>query len=623
MGSVLAARLAEVEARELRPPPKLTVSQWADAKRMLSRESSAEPGRWHTDRAPYQREIMDAFNDPDIEAVVFIKAAQVGATEIVNNIVGYHIDQDACSILVVQPNVKPMAEAWSKDRLAPMLRDTPCLRDKVRDPRARDSGNTITHKVFPGGQLTVAGANSSAGLASRPIRIVLNDEIDRFPASAGSEGDPIALGKKRTITFWNRKEGLFSTPTLKGVSRIESAYDESDQRHYEVPCPRCGVYQCLEWQGIAFERDKDDQLIVDSVRYVCQTCAAAIDESEKPEMLERGYWVAARPMRSTAGFRLNGLYSPWLRWAECVQEFLDAKANPERLKVWVNTILGETWEEKGDRVDVTDRHLERHDAEVPSGVGVLTAGVDLQKDRLEVLVVGWGTGQESWRVWHERIYGDPVQDDVWQRLEVLLTRPYQHVNGAPQRIRCAAIDSGSYTDSVYRFVAPRQRRGVYAIKGRGEPGYPIIGRPAKRNRAGVRLFPVGIHAAKDMLFHRLKITRPGPGYMHFCVQKDEGLDAEYFAQFGAEMKITHYVRGVLMPRYKQIRARNEAIDLDNYALAALHILGRAVYEHLDQWVQRVDAQVTKGGTGGEEETEEKSRNAKASRRRRGFVDRWR
>ena len=216
------------------PPPDLQVDQWADSYRKLSSESSAEAGQWRTDRVPFQREIMQVINDPSVEEVVFIKSAQVGATEILLNTIGYYIDQEPSTILCIQPSLS-MAQAFSKDRLAPMLRDTPNLKNKVKDARTRDAENTTMHKKFSGGSISLVGANSASGLASRPIRILLCDEVDRYPASAGTEGDPISLGRKRTTTFWNRKIILTSTPTIKGLSRIEKAYAESDKRVYKVP----------------------------------------------------------------------------------------------------------------------------------------------------------------------------------------------------------------------------------------------------------------------------------------------------------------------------------------------------------------------------------------------------
>lgn len=327
------------------PPPRLTVSQWADAYRYLSPEASAEPGRWDTNRAAYQRGIMDAISDPRAETVVIMSSAQVGKTEIVNNLVGYHIHRDPAPILVIQPTTE-MCEAWSKDRLAPMLRDSPELRGRVSEAKAKTSGNTLRQKKFPGGHLAIVGANSAAGLASRPIRILCCDEVDRYPASAGSEGDPVKLGTKRTATFWNRKVILVSTPTTAGVSRIEKAFLESDQRHFFVPCPHCGDAQRLRWPQVKWT--DGDPL---SARYHCIACGAGWTDAERWAAVRKGEWVAEAPFTGTAGFHLNELYSPWRCMAETVRDFLDAKSRPDMLKTWVNTALGETWQEQGDAPD--------------------------------------------------------------------------------------------------------------------------------------------------------------------------------------------------------------------------------------------------------------------------------
>ncbi|HEX6925693.1 MAG TPA: terminase gpA endonuclease subunit, partial [Longimicrobiaceae bacterium] len=760
----------------LAPAPRLTVSEWADRYRHLSREASAEPGRWSTARAPYQRGILDAFSDPLIEKVVVMSSAQVGKTEIVNNVVGYFIDKDPAPILVLQPT-QQMGEAWSKDRLAPMLRDTPRLRGKVKDPRARDSGNTLLHKAlaldtplptpegwttvgevrvgdtlfdergqpcrvtdltpvylgrrcyrvrfsdgeeivadaghlwaverwvvkkrpkphqaivrellttadmvgrvrsgkrfrfavptteplkladarlpvppyalgvwlgdgyshraavvmepadatevlghlraegldatirpvagrgiveillepltrntrrgadgrmiaaedgvrgalrsmdlvsragsgrskkvippaylrasegqrwdllqglmdaggsvtpqgwcrfvtvlpaladgvcellsslgikwsrtdtpaggivlgfqspsqpvfrlarkrerqripttnatrrrivaiepersvpvrcitvdspehlflagrrmvpthnsFPGGHITISGANSAASLASRPIRVVLCDEVDRYPASAGTEGDPVALATKRTATFWNRKIGEFSTPTVKNFSRIEQSYEQSDRRRYHVPCPHCEHMQVLEWHNLKWENGDPE-----TASYMCEACGVLIEEQHKGRMLAEGVWVAENPGHRTAGFHLNSLYSPWARWSELVREFLEAKGNPERLKVFVNTVLGQTWEEEGERVNAESLsgRREKYRAVVPDGVGLLVAAVDVQGDRLEVKVKGYGAGEESWVIHHEQLWGDPGRDEVWQMLENVRTRAWE------------------------------------------------------------------------------------------------------------------------------------------------------------------------------------------------------
>ncbi len=302
----------------LRPPPRLTVSQWADEYRRLSPESAAEPGRWRTDRAPYQRGIMDAVNDPTVREIVVMKSAQVGWTEILGNIVGFHVDRDPAPILLIQPTLE-MAEAWSKDRLAPMVRDTPALKGKIKDARSRDSGNTLLHKQFPGGHVTIAGANSPAGLASRPIRVVLCDEVDRYPPSAGTEGDPISLARKRSTTFWNRKLLMGSTPTVKDASRIEAAFLASDQRYFLVPCPHCGTEDRLRWQHVRWPEGRPEE-----AHYVCPHCGAVIEDTDKLRMLESGRWEASTEFNGVAGFHLSELYSPWVTFGAMARAFTEA-----------------------------------------------------------------------------------------------------------------------------------------------------------------------------------------------------------------------------------------------------------------------------------------------------------
>jgi phage terminase large subunit GpA-like protein len=288
----------------LAPPTKLTISEWADLERRLSPEASAEPGPWHTDRAPYQRGVMDAMSDPAVDTVVFMSGAQIGKTELLLNGLGFYISHDPSPILVLQPTLE-MAQAFSKDRLATMLRDTPCLKSKVRDPRSRDSGNTTLHKSFPGGHVTIAGSNSPSSLASRPIRIIFCDEIDRYPASAGSEGDPVSLARKRSATFHNRKCVLTSTPTIRGASRIETAYEQSDQRRYFVPCPDCGAQDSLKWANVCWPENRPREAV-----YVCQHCGSAWDDVARRRALQKGQWLATAPFNGVAGFHLSGHYSP-------------------------------------------------------------------------------------------------------------------------------------------------------------------------------------------------------------------------------------------------------------------------------------------------------------------------
>lgn len=608
-------RRAALFRTALAPMPRLTVSEWADRYRQLSREASAEPGRWNTDRAPYQRGILDAFSDPLIEKVVVMSSAQVGKTEVVNNVVGYFIDKDPAPMLVLQPT-QQMGEAWSKDRLAPMLRDTPRLRGKVKDPRARDSGNTLLHKSFPGGHITISGANSAASLASRPIRVVLCDEVDRYPASAGTEGDPVGLANKRTSTFWNRKLGEFSTPTVKKLSRIEQSFEQSDRRRYHLPCPHCEHMQTLRWEHLKWENGDPE-----TAAYACESCGCLIEEQYKGEMLRRGVWVAENPGHRTAGFHLNALYSPWARWPELVREFLDAKGNPERLKVFVNTVLGETWEEEGERVGAESLASRKHAyrAQVPEGAGLLTAGVDVQGDRLEVKVKGWGKGEESWLVHWEQLFGDPGRDEVWAKLEEVLVREWKHEAGGTLRIEAVCIDSGGHhTEAVYRYVRPRQARKVWAIKGMSQPGRPLVGRPSRANKHGVKLLPLGTDTAKDAIFTRLKVNVPGPLYMHF----PEWVDDEYFAQLTAEKVVTRYVKGRPVRSYEKIRPRNEALDLEVYALAALVSLGTPVLQSLGRFVEHAQAEGAKVRAA-ETPDPAAAQRAPARRPRSGWVSGWR
>jgi phage terminase large subunit GpA-like protein len=392
-GNSLEWSLAKLAIQPLRARPALSVQQWADKNRILSQESSAEPGRWYTERAYYQAGIMNAFSDPYIEKIVCMTAAQVGKTEILNNVVGYFIDHDPSPILVVQPTLD-IGKAYSKDRLAPMLRDSPALKGRVKDVKSKDSHNTVLYKKFVGGHITIAGANSAASLASRPIRIVLCDEVDRYPVSAGTEGDPVDLAFKRATTFWNRKVGIVSTPTLKNFSRIEKAYEESDMRKFYVPCPACSEMQILRWANVKWPKDRPLEAV-----YVCEFCGTEIGDADKIRMVRQGVWKAERECKGVAGFWLNELYSPWISFGNMASRFLQAKhKGQETLKVFINTALAETWEEEGESISdvgIMGRR-EKYEAEAPMGVGLLTSAADVQQDRIEVLTIGWGISEEAW-----------------------------------------------------------------------------------------------------------------------------------------------------------------------------------------------------------------------------------
>ena len=528
--------------------------------------------------------MMDAISDPAVKEVWVMKSAQIGWTEILGNVVGYHVDQDPAPILLVQPTLE-MAEAWSKDRLAPMLRDTPVLRGKIADARARDSGNTLLHKTFAGGRLTIAGANSPAGLASRPIRIVLFDEVDRFPTSAGTEGDPVSLGIKRTRTFWNRKVLAGSTPTVKGSSRIEVGFEQSDQRYYFVPCPHCGEFQRLTWPNVRWPDGRPHE-----ATYVCQHCAAEITEADKPEMLARGEWRSTRPFNGTAGFHISELYSPWSTWSDMAVGFLTAKRLPETLQTWINTSLGETWEDAGEKLEpeglLGRRESYTADA-LPSGVLLLTAGTDVQDDRLETTVWGWGADEEAWRVEHVVLRGDPGGQALWKEHDELLRRRWPTDDGRQLVIEACAVDSGGhFTEQVYRYCAMRKRFRVWAIKGVAGPGRLAWPKKASRAKVG-QVWPIGVDTAKDVLYQRLKrVIEPGPGYIHLDATTDE----DWLAQLTSETVVIRIVQGRRQRQWKQRQTglRQEALDCTVYAWCALQ--GRGGAELLRRRVTRHEAQ---------------------------------
>jgi phage terminase large subunit GpA-like protein len=534
--------------------------------------------------------MMDAFNNPNIEMVTLMTSSQVGKTEIVNNIIGYYIEHDPSPMLLIMPTLE-MGMAWSKDRFAPMLRDTPSLRGRVTDAKAKDSGNTILHKTFPGGHITVAGANSPASLASRPVRIVLFDEADRFPPSAGTEGDPVKLGTKRTQTFWNRKIFHTSTPTVKGVSRIESLWEESDQRYFYVPCPHCAHSQRLVWGQVKWEKNN-----LDSVHYECEKCQAHLVESDKHVMISRGVWLPMHPERTKhAGFHISELYSPWSTWRIVVENFLEAKKRPETLKVWINTTLGETWEDE-ESYSISDESLAARIEDyvyVPQGAVVLTAGVDVQDDRIECVVKGWGLSDESWFIEHKVFAGSPAKPEVWTMLDSYLRQTWKHETGVSLRIVSACIDSaGHFTQNVYGFVKPRQPRRIYAVKGMAGTGRQLVSKPSLNNRFRVMLFTLGVDTAKELIFARLQIEEFGPGYMHF----NRKCDDEYFKQLTAEKQVTKFSKGFPTKVWMKVRSRNEMLDCEVYALAAFTLLNahmeslsRDLQERANSLTQSIDS----------------------------------
>ena len=495
----------------LKPPPELSISDWADANRRLSSEASAEPGQWRTSRAEYQRGIMDAISDGSVESVVIMSSSQVGKSEALGNAVGYYIDQDPAPIMLVMPTERD-AEAWSKDRFSPMARDTPCLAGKIADPKSRDGSNKILHKRFPGGHLTIVGANAPSGLASRPIRILLCDEVDRYPFSAGAEGDPVNLAKKRTVTFWNRKIVLVSTPTIRGLSRIETAYAESDQRQYWVPCPSCGAHQVLVWGQVRWESAGGEHR-PETARYHCVACDAAWSDALRWAAIRKGEWRARAPFRGIAGFHLNEVYSSWVRLEAMVRAFLSARAGgDEAMKTFVNTSLGESWMESGEAPDwrrLYDRRERWPAGTVPEGGLILTAGADVQKDRIEVDVWAWGRGLESWLVDHLVIDGGPESEAAWAALAGaarpdLAARAWRRAADRPARRRHRLRGAGGLCLGAGAGLraggAGQGRRGL-------QPGEPGVGADLCRCDRGAAS---GCAAAPGSGPWRSRPSRPRP-----------------------------------------------------------------------------------------------------------------
>jgi len=559
-----------------RPPPRLHLSAWADQKFMLP-PGDANAGRWHT--LPYQREIMDAISDPEIERVTWMKSARVGYTKCFCAAVGYFIEHDPCPIMVVQPTLDD-ARRHSKEDIAPMLAEVPALQGLVAEAKAKDSSNTTLDKLFRGGSLSLIGANSPRGFRRTSRRVVIFDEVDGYPASAGGEGDPIELGIRRTEYYWNRKIIAGSTPTIAGASAIERLFEAGDQRRYYVPCPTCGTFQVLRFPNLKWP-DGAPEL----AHLICAEHGCVIEHRAKRAMIEAGEWRAEAPGHFTpynrhASFHLwaGYSYSPNATWGQLAAEFVKAThGGPVTLKTFVNTALGETWEDEGEKVEphVLLARREPYGPAVPQGICCLVCAVDVQDDRLEVLVEGFGPGEEAWLVEARVIPGDPSRPEPWVALDELLAQPWPHASGAQLMILATAVDSaGHRTNDVYTYVRDRAHLRVYAIIGR-DGNRPAVSAPSQK-RSGrsprpVPLFTLGVDGLKGLLYSRLRIPVAGPGYVHIPSDRS-GFDAEFMAQLTAEKLVTRYKHGIPTRRWEQTRPRNEALDLAVYALGALRLL---------------------------------------------------
>lgn len=570
--------LRQFTFQTFRPPKAQTVSEWADENRVLVSESSSTPGPWRTDHAPYQREIMDAFTQSGVWKIVIMASAQVGKTELELNMMGRAIDVDPGPMLFIVPKVD-FAEDFSKRRVAPMIQACPALRRKVFEAKSRATGNTIAMKQFPGGSVTFVGANSPTDLAGRPVRYEFMDETDRFPDSAGTEGDPKKLAEKRTETYrQNRKIVESSTPTIKGKSKIERAYEEGTQEEWHTECPHCQKYSFIRWQDIQYEKHEYDQngkkgYSVESIAWRCPVCKRESSEFEMKRAPAK--WVARHPKALEEGirsFRLNAFMSPWSDWKAIVRDYLDAGNDPELLQVFWNTVLGETWElrDYSGGPEKLYQRRENYNAEVPTGVHVLTMGIDTQDNRLEYEVVGWSRDEESWGISRGVIPGRADAPGVWAEVDELLDREWKMANGMAMRILATFVDSGGhFTDEVYEACAKRAHKRIWPIKGKGGESVPYVrlmkSMAGKKDAVG---FLIGVDSGKEAIMHASTIESAGLKYMHFPKDYRLGYDMEFFKGLLSERMVIHRSKGKNTIGWEKTYDRNEPLDCRNYARAA-------------------------------------------------------
>ncbi len=585
-----ARRLMKAISRGLagmQPPENLTVTEWAECKRYLSTEASAEPGLWRTSRTPYLRAIMDAFTDPKIRHIVFVAASQVGKTEVINNIIGYIIDQNPGSILFVHPTTIDARE-FSKLRIAPMIRDSPAVRRRISAPKSRDSGNTLLQKTYPGGILTLCGSNEAHALASKPIRYVFGDERDRWAQSAGTEGDPWELAMARQTTFYNAKAVEVSTPTIRGSSNIAKSFAKGTMERWKSQCPHCGEFHEIQWKDIRYKAEEtvvnhERTYTVHDVFWICPGCGCVSEEAVIKKQPAK--WVADNPAAYANGVRsfwLNAFVSPWASWESICLKYQNALGDTGKMQVVYNTCFGQLWEDRGDTQD-PDTLLGRrevYEAELPEGVLVLTAGVDTQDDRMEYEIVGHGHFGETWGIEKSIIMGRPDDPATWDSLDMMIfDRVLRFKDGLGLKVSMSFVDEGGhFTEWVRQFCRNRVGKKVFCIKGFPGADRPFTSPPKKqkiiiKNRylGTVWQYQLGVDSGKQIIMDNLKVQAPGPKYCHFPIRDDYG--AMYFHGLLSEHLVPE---GKVRQRWVwtkiQGHERNEPLDCRNYALAAFKVL---------------------------------------------------
>jgi len=589
----LAARMKGKEFRVLarawkvwRPPLDMSISDWADEYRRLPNGVTSEPGRYNSRRLPWARFILDAIGARRYRDHILVGASQVmGKTEILNCVVGYFIHAEPSPILVKYPT-RDSVEAWSKAKLDPMIQATPVLRAIFGTEKSRDGNNTITEKKFPGGSLTMIGANSPSGMRQRSKKVVIQDEIDADEVSAGVEGDPTDLADKRAESYGDRLLLKSSTPTISGHSRCWKLLEKSTFHEWHAKCPACEKLHVLSLANLKWPSEKDENgktvsRDVSKAYYECPECTARWDDLDRQRAIMSGQAIARHPEATTFGFHLNGLYKligGSQAFDSMLHEFAEgflkqAAADRESKKVFRNTFEALPWEEEFEKLDekaVLER-AEDYDptALLPAGVLRVEVGADVQEDRIEMEFVGYGEAEETWGLGYHVVHGDTQGDAVWKELDQLLARQFRHPCGKSLAVTTTFIDSGCRQDRVMQFTGPRKARGVYASKGYNAPGrpIPILGRkPSLNNKRKVPQWIVGVTAAKTVIYSRIMVPVPGAGAMHF--PRGHGYDARYFRQLTSERRLTRYAQGKPYYIFEAEGRRNEPLDIRVYALAA-------------------------------------------------------
>lgn len=564
----------------MQPPPDKAIWQWAEENIILPPDATAEPGPYRLARTPYLKEIYEAVKDPEVEDIGIIAASQVAKTTFLLATTGYFIDQEPSPILIVLPT-KDNAEDFSKKRIIPLIRDTPVLQKHFEESNI---SNTMLNKSFTGGSLTLVGANVPADLASKSIRVVIIDEYSRIAQSAGAEGDPAKLARRRTSTFYNRKHIYISSPTIKSECKITEFIESKKTKRYsrENQCPKCLSWIRFSFNHLYFDDEKPEDAV-----YVCQSCNGQLSEKDHAQMLRHGKWVDDTPDRGRfrVGFTINAFHSPWVTFAEIAREFVDSKHDVEKRKTFVNTYLAEPWEEDTHTIEYDHLYDRReiYESELPHGVILLTAGVDVQADRLECEVVGWGLNYESWSINYYIIYGNPTHQQTWSQLTNLLEKKFRHaLPGRFLRISATCIDSGGHwTNTVYDYVDRMTTVGftVHAVKGRQGGNHNLFTAKAKlpgKNKRKVKLFILGVDALKTIVYQNLQVKDPGPFYCHF--PNYETYTRLHFKQLTAEV-VTTTIRGTEQIKKWSLKngyIRNEQLDCRVYATAAYHILNPVI-----------------------------------------------